>query len=627
MASVWEEMKRRKVVKVAVAYAIVAWLLVQVIVSVEVPLRLPDWADTLVIVFLLIGFVVAVFLAWAYELTPEGVERTGSAPFADKTPARPRRTLDIAIIALLALALGFVVLDNYVLQNSADVPPNSIAVLPFDNLSPNEDDAYFAAGLHEEVLNQLEKLEDLSVSSRTTVLLYQDSDLSTPEIAAELNVGTIMEGSVRYADDRVRITLQLIDAETDQHLWSETYDQEFEDIFAIESNIAMNVADAMEAEFSLEEQENVARAPTESTEALKLYMQGRYFWNFRTEEAIEMALGYFQDAIGLDSDYAKAYSGIADVWLSRGWYSVLAPRDTFPNAIAATEMALRLDDTLVQAQATRAHIYLEFDHDWDVAEEGYLRAIALDPSYPSAHQWYGGYLSAMERHEQALEQALIARDLAPFSSIINTWVGLRYYFAGDYASAIEEIQKALVLRAGFAPGHWHLGWALEQDGQYEAAIASAQRALMIDDSPIHLASLGHAHAKAGNDSEARQILEQLRQISATRHVSAYHTAVIYVALDDIDEGFEMVGRCVPGAISVDRLYACGPETRSASCGCQVRRVIGASGSEEMSDKTLVGSVAGIWRFPVKSMKGEQLEHGRVHRAGPRRRPRLCADRR
>ena len=551
MTSVWGEMKRRSVVKVAVAYAIVAWLLVQVIVSVEVPLSLPDWADTLVIVFLLIGFVVAVFLAWAYELTPEGVERATSSASSGSSPARPRRTLDIAIIALLAFALGFVLLDNYVLQESSDaelladgqtelsdVLPNSIAVLPFENLSPNEDDAYFADGLHEEVLNQLAKLQDLSITSRTSVLRYPNSGLSTPEIARELRVRTIMEGSVRYADDRVRITLQLIDAAKDEHLWSETYDREFADIFAIESDIAMRVANALEAEFSLEERANIARAPTDSVDAYKLYLQGRQLWNFRTEEAVERALDFFEQAVDLDPEYALAYSGIGDVWLSRGWYSMLAPRDAFPNAIDVLTKALDLDDTLAEAQATRAHVYLEYDHDWAAAEAGYLRAIEINPNYPSAHHWYGGYLSAMERHADALEQAHIARGLNPLSPIINTWVGLRHYFAGDYATAIEEIQSALELKQDFAPGHWHLGWAYEQAGQFEAAIASAERALIIDDNPIHLASLGHAYAMAGNDDEARRILEELRQTSEARHVSAYHTAVIYVALADVNESFE-----------------------------------------------------------------------------------------
>ena len=280
MASVWGELKRRNVVKVAVAYAIVAWLLVQIIVSVETPLRLPDWTDTLVIVFLLIGFVVAMFVAWAYELTPEGIKQTKSIPLSESVSRVTGRKLDFAIIGLLVLAVGFMFVDNYVLPESSElngqtgeVLPSSVAVLPFENLSPNADDAYFASGLHEEVLNQLAKLRDLSVISRTSVLRYTESGLSIPEIARELNVGTIMEGSVRYANDRVRITMQLIDAATDDHLWSETYDREFADIFAIETDIALNVVSALEAEFSLEERESLERSPTTFPAAYRLYLR------------------------------------------------------------------------------------------------------------------------------------------------------------------------------------------------------------------------------------------------------------------------------------------------------------------------------------------------------------------
>ena len=225
------------------------------------------------------------------------------------------------------------------------------------------------------------------------------------------------------------------------------------------------------------------------------------------------------------------------MWIFRGRYSVLPPKETFPQAIAALEKALALDETLAEAHASRAHVYLEFEYAWAAAEREYRRAIELNSEYATAHHWYGGYLSAMERHDEALRQAHEARALDPLSLIINTWVGLRYYFAGRHEIAIQEIEKALELNPDFAPAHWHLGWAFEQANQYDAAISSAERAIAISDNPLYLASLGHAHAKAGNDEEARQILERLAQTAMTRHVSAYHTAVIHVALGDMDESF------------------------------------------------------------------------------------------
>ena len=489
MGSFWGELKRRNVVRVAIAYAVVAWLLIQIADVVLNNIEAPTWVFQTILLLLAIGLAMALIFAWAFELTTEGIKKEKDVVRSESVTQLTGRKLDFAIIGLMTVAILYLVVNNYVLVQGPsesvedataptlvasedaqrEVPPNSVAVLLFDNLSPNPDDAYFAAGLHEELLNQLSKLSNLSVISRTSVLRYKDSDLTIPMIARELNVGTVMEGSVRYANDRVRITTQLIDAQTDQHLWSETYDRKFADIFAIESDIAMNIANALKSEFSLEEQENLKRSPTESSDAYALYLKGRYFWNIRTEKAIQMALNYFQQAIELDPGYALAHSGIGDVWIFRGWYSVLPPKETFPQAIAALEKALALDETLAEAHASRAHVYLEFEYAWAAAEREYRRAIELNSEYATAHHWYGGYLSAMERHDEALRQAHEARALDPLSLIINTWVGLRYYFAGRHEIAIQEIEKALELNPDFAPAHWHFGWAFEQANRYDVA--------------------------------------------------------------------------------------------------------------------------------------------------------------
>ncbi len=204
--------------------------------------------------------------------------------------------------------------------------------------------------------------------------------------------------------------------------------------------------------------------------------------------------------------------------------------------------ALQFDSTLAEAHTSLAHIHLEFDHDWEAAERDYKRAIDLNPRYPIAHHWYGGYLSAMGRHEEALRQAERARELDPLSLIINTWVGLRHYFAGRYEQAIQEYEKALELGPRFPPAHWHLGWALEQTARYAEAISEAQKAINMSSgsNPLYTASLGHAYATAGDSTRAREVLDQLERESATRHVSAYHAAVIYVALGEKEEAFRLL---------------------------------------------------------------------------------------
>ena len=534
------EIKRRKIFQVAAVYAVVAWLLVQIVVSVEAPLNLPDWVDTLVILLLALGFPITLIVSWAFNLISEGLvpDQGGAAAL------RSRRRIEYVLIGLLVVAAGWIGFSELgpPSEGTPRTLPNSVAVLLCDNFSTDPENGFFAASLHEALLNQLVKIRNLNVISRTSVLQYAGGAKPIPEIASELRVESVMECSVAYGDGRIVISAQLIDGDSGLQLWSDRYNREFEDVFGIQADIAMNIADALEAKFSLEDLESIERPPTDSPAAYALYLKGRYFWNIRTEESVQTALNYFQQAVDLDPGYALAYSGIGDVWISRGWYSMLAPKEAFPQSIDALTKALAFDETLAEAHASRAHVYLEFDYDWEAAETEYLRAIELNPRYPTAHHWYGGYLSAMERHDEALIQAHRARELNPLSLIINTWVGLRHYFAGRYSLAIQEIENALELNPNFAPAHWHLGWAFEQTGQYEAAIASAERAMAISENPLYLTSLGHAHAKAGNDEEVREILDRLEQISMTRHVSAYHTAVIHAALGDTAESFQWLER-------------------------------------------------------------------------------------
>ena len=282
---------------------------------------------------------------------------------------------------------------------------------------------------------------------------------------------------------------------------------------------------------------------TGNPEAHTLYLKGRYFWNKRTNEDIETALDYFQQAVDLDPGYSPAWVGIADVWIFWGWYSRLAPRETFPRAKRAVTMALEFDSTLAEAHTSMAHIHLEFDHDWQAAEREYRRAIELDPDYAIGHHWYGGFLSAMGRHQEALQQAETARTLDPLSLIIQTWVGLRYYFAEDYEHAIAEYREALKLDDDFAPAHWHLGWALAQTGRFEEAVAEAERALALDrENLAYLASLGHAYARAGRVDDARATLARLVQASKGRHVSAYHVAAIHLTLEDTSSALDWLAR-------------------------------------------------------------------------------------
>ena len=487
---------------------------------------------------------------FARAVTP-GVTQDMAAPAAP--PARARRMRRAALLAgLLAVAaIGATVWRLQVFHGKEPAlraaGPTTMAVLPFENLGPAEDE-YFPAGMTDEITSRLGSVSGISVVPRRAAQRYAGSDLTVREIGQRLGVDYLLVGSVRWAQRdtgsrNVRITLALLRAGDERQLWSTTYDRVIDDIFVVQSDIAAQVVGRLGVAPAADERNRLESRPTANHEAYVLYLKGRYHWNKRTEEDIQIALDYYQRSVDVDPGYSRAWVGIADSWIFRGWYCLLAPRDAFPKAKAATLKALEFDSTLAEAHASMAHIHLEFDHDWGAAEQEYRRAIQLDPRYPTGHHWYGGFLSAMGRHEEALRQAETARELDPLSPIIQAWVGLRYYFARRYDAAIAEYLKAVELERDFAPAHWHLAWAYEAAGQLDKGIAEAKRAVALDgNSLVYLASLGGAYARAGKAKEARATLARLAQASRDRHVSAYYVALVHVALGDLETGLDWLER-------------------------------------------------------------------------------------
>src|SRR5438034_5601067 len=419
------ELKRRNVYKVAIAYAVVAWLLMQVATQVFPFVEIPNWAIRLVIMLIVIGFPIALIIAWAFELTPEGLKRTEVAEELPKKSARSHTWIYVVVIAG-AISVGLFFLGRYTSSKrsgNVEAPAKSIAVLPFENLSGNPENAYFTDGIQEEILMRLAKIADLKVVSRTSTVRYKKSPGSLGEIATQLGVANVLEGSVQRTADRVHVNVQLIKAASDAHLWAEAYDRKLTDIFAVESEIAKTIADSLQAKLTGSERNAIAAQPTENTEAYQLYLRGRYLWNRRTGENLKKALAYFEQAAEKDSHYALAYAGLADSCTLIPFYSAGTPQDYLPRARAAAQKAVELDDSLAEAHASLAFVFfVDFENAQSVKE--FERAIFLNPNYAMAHHWYGGnLLSALGRFDQAIAEEKRALELDPVSPLFHAELG------------------------------------------------------------------------------------------------------------------------------------------------------------------------------------------------------------
>src|SRR5437667_2709101 len=533
------ELKRRNVYKVAVAYAVVGWLVIQGRSTVLPTFHAPEWVVQTLVVLVAIGFPTALVIAWAFELTPEGLKRAEDVDLAMKR--RPKSHAWIYVVAVGAvLSIGLFMLGRYGFReknsSTVELPAKSIAVLPFDNLSEDKSNAYFAEGVQDEILTRLATVADMKVISRTSTQHCKSAPDNLPQIAKQLGVAHILEGSVQKSNDQVRVNVQLINALTDAHLWGDTYDRKLTDIFAVESEIAKTIADTLQAKLTGSEQHAIAARPTENTEAHQLYLKGRFFWNKRHGNDLEKSIDYFNQAIPADPKYALAYAGVAEAYVLLPTYAGGTPQECYPKAEAAAERALALDGTVAEAHNALGEAFLYYDFDFSRSIREFQRAIELKPNYASAHQWYGNdLLVPLGRFDEAIAEVKRALELDPLSLIINEDLGNTYYSARRYDEAIEQLTKTLELDSSFYYAHWSLGVAFEAKGTLDAAIEEDQKARALNDDPFVLALLGHAYASSGNEAEALKILDQLKELSKQRYVTAYNFAIVYLGLGDKEE--------------------------------------------------------------------------------------------
>ena len=462
--------------------------------------------------------------------------RSGRAKIILPYASRRALMMSLALAMLLGTGLAYVFLFHK--TSTTGLPPEikSLAVLPLENLSGDPAQDYFADGMTEAITANLAQIRALKVVSRTSVMRFKGSRKSLPEIAAELKVDAVIEGSVQRASGRVKITAQLIHAATDAHLWARDYERDLADILQLQGEVARAVADEIRIQVTPEERARLGAARRVNPEAHEAYLLGLYHWNKRTEVGLKKGITYFQQAVEKDPNYALAYAGLAECHHVLAGIEYQNPEEFYPKGKAYAEKALSLDGTLAEARATLASVKAWFEWDFPGAEQEFKRAIALDPSYPTAHQRFGLLLMNMGRTAESFAEYRRALELDPISVSINSGLGWNLYFAREYDRASEQLRKTLELDPISPNAHIYLGQVYTQQGKYAEAIAELTKAAESSRSRA-VARLGYTYAHSGDKDKAQQVLAELQEMAKQRYVSPLDFATIYAGLGDKNQAF------------------------------------------------------------------------------------------
>ena len=550
--SFFGELRRRNVFRVGIAYLAAVWLVLQVADVVLPNIGAPAWIIQVVIFSCAMGLPVALIFAWFYEWTAEGI-RAETELGATRAVNLKGRRLDFAIIGLLVLAISFLLVDDFVLNGQNAALPNSVAVLPLENLSADPDNAYFAAGFHEAILNELAKIRAMNVIARTSVLPYVDGTTPIAEVARQLNVETVMEGSIQYAGDRVLVTAQLIDPETNAHLWSDSYNRDFSDVFAIQADIAMNIANALEAEFSASEQESFEKIPTESIEAYALYFRAL---STPSRESRRAAL---DQAIALDPEFALAYARRAVMGQGRliGVVANTSPDEALAaerSVIADAERALELDPTLGGPHATLGTVH---QANWRgaEAEREFQRALELSPNDVRVLVGYGEFKRLRGDYDESVRLMQRASQLDPNAVLPRNELALTYRAAADWDAAAEIFQDIANREpARLGTVGLNVNWGSVEAGRGNAveAVRRLQLAEQLAPLPAYrLASMAHTYALAGHSEDAARLFVEFEEQATQARIGDGWWALAYVAVRDYEQALQRIESAVstPGVTS------------------------------------------------------------------------------
>ena len=485
---------------------------------------------------------------WNGPDCPPIVSQVGSgAPQRGRFSIPRIATLAMAVLAGSALVSAIAV--HYVRAVDASKGKSnrssSLVVLPMENLSGDKDQDYFADGMTDDLIANLAKIRSLRVVSRSTAMAYKGTLKPLPQIASELNVDAVVEGTVMRVGNRVRITAELVQVSTDQHLWADTYESPIGDVLTLQNRVSSAIVDEIRINLTKEDKERLAKMPSVSPEAYEDFLKGRYYWNKRSTDGFAKAIRYFESATRRDPQYALAYAGLADCYgiIGATIYGSVPAAEAAPKAKAAAIRALEIDPSLAEAETSLATAKFNYDWDWSGAAEGFKKAMELDPSYATAYQRDSLYLSAMARFNDSFEQIKKARDLEPLSISINTSFGWRLYLAREYDRSIAQLRDTLEMDSSYEWAHLTLGQAYEQKGEFKLAIQELQQAVELShNSPLTMSALAHAYALSGNHAEGLRLLSELQASSKKQYVSPYYVAIVYLGLGENEVAMDWLER-------------------------------------------------------------------------------------
>ncbi len=545
----WQELKRRKVIRVITVYAAAAFVILELVDIVAPSLGLPAWTLNFVIVLLCVGFILSIILSWIYDITPEGVKKT--KPISRETEHKEEKPAGttgwkIATGISIVVIIGLVILNVFGGRKKAEnltELEKSIAVLPFENMSDGEEYSWFGDAITDEIIMQLYKINAFDVRSRTSILHYKNSEKGSPIIGQELNVNYLLEGTAQRMGDQVRIRVQLIHASTDNHIWGEVFEGNWKDIMDMQISVAMKVANELKALLSPEELEIIGKKPTENLEAYNAYLLGRYFWNKRTKDDLHKSITFFEQAIEMDPEYALAYTGIADAYIVLGDWGYINPEEAYPKSKQYVKRALEINNDLPEALTSLACITYTYDRNWQDGEKIFKQALEKYQNDPILHEEYGTLLLSMERFDEAFYQIDLALELEPLSIVSNLIKGWLLYVANQYDEAISQYQVTLEFDTSFSDLYYFTSLCYQKEGLFTEAFREYKKGMsMHTESSKYLMKADSIFGKSGINGFYNWLVDEGTFYTRYTYNIPYFKAQYCAALGDHEQAFEWLNK-------------------------------------------------------------------------------------